>query len=89
MIARDVIVDALRMSAANQNKVIAANIFGKLKTIFQMVALILMFFVFNHNSEGNPLNYYLLQNILMYVALLVSIMSGVIYFIKYSNSANI
>ena len=39
MIGRDLIVDALRLVAANQNKVLAANIGGKIKTVLQMVAI--------------------------------------------------
>ena len=39
MIARDIVVDALRLIAVTKNKVVAANIWGKLKTVFQMVAI--------------------------------------------------
>ena len=39
LVARDIVVDALRFIAANKGKVIAANIFGKLKTVLEMVAI--------------------------------------------------
>ena len=39
MVARDTVVDALRFIAAQKGVVIAANIFGKLKTVLQMVAI--------------------------------------------------
>ena len=39
MVARDTVVDALRFIAAQKGTVIAANIFGKLKTVLQMVAI--------------------------------------------------
>ena len=39
MIARDLVVDALRFVAASKGIVLAANIFGKLKTVFQMVSI--------------------------------------------------
>ena len=42
MIARDIVVDAVRLNAMRKNVVVAANIFGKLKTVFQMVAIILI-----------------------------------------------
>jgi len=39
MVARDTVVDAIRFIGAQKNVVIAANIFGKLKTVLQMVAI--------------------------------------------------
>jgi phosphatidylglycerophosphate synthase len=59
-------------------------VFGKLKTIFQMLAIMAIFFVFNSFDESKHLNYYFFQNILMYLALLTSIVSGIIYFAKYN-----
>ena len=38
MIGRDLVVDALRMIAVKNNVVIAANKFGKAKTVLQMIA---------------------------------------------------
>ena len=38
LVARDIVVDALRFIAAQKNVVIAANIFGKAKTVLEMVA---------------------------------------------------
>lgn len=82
MIGRDVIVDALRMYASSQKKVIPANLFGKLKTIFQMLAIIVIFFGFNSSDTTKYLNYYLCQNGLMYLALITSVVSGIIYFTR-------
>ena len=42
MIARDLIVDGLRMSAPNSGEVVSAGIFGKLKTVLQMFALVFL-----------------------------------------------
>jgi CDP-diacylglycerol--glycerol-3-phosphate 3-phosphatidyltransferase len=84
MISRDVIVDALRAYAISQKREIAANIFGKLKTIFQMIAIFVIFFLFNSDQVNQRLNYYLFQNLGMYLALIFSILSGVIYFVKYT-----
>ena len=39
MIARDLIVDALRLIAVQKGEVIAANYFGKAKTVLQMIAI--------------------------------------------------
>ena len=42
MIARDTVVDGCRMIAANNGKVVAAQMMGKLKTVFQMVTIALI-----------------------------------------------
>jgi CDP-diacylglycerol--glycerol-3-phosphate 3-phosphatidyltransferase len=47
MIARDVVVDAGRMHASSRGVVVPANIYGKLKKIAQMFAIIVLFFIFN------------------------------------------
>lgn len=44
VIARDTIVDAIRMMAASRGKVIAAGISGKIKSAFMMIGLSLTFF---------------------------------------------
>lgn len=81
MICRDIIVDAGRIYAAQAKKTIAADIFGKLKTIFQMVALILIFFIFN-NQPSPDLWYWLIQNFFIYLATIFSLISGINYMIK-------
>lgn len=42
IIARDLMIDSIRLLASNKGKVIAADIWGKLKTFFQMVAIIVL-----------------------------------------------
>jgi CDP-diacylglycerol--glycerol-3-phosphate 3-phosphatidyltransferase len=62
MIARDVIVDAGRMHASSKGKVVPANIYGKLKTICQMVAILIIFFGLNGNfirDNNRMINFYL------------------------------
>ena len=81
MIVRDLVVDALRFVAASKGIVLAANIFGKLKTVFQMVAIpvvLLNGFPFSFfDLDWNP--YLRLGTILIYLATLMSLLSGVIY----------
>ncbi len=86
-ICRDILVDGLRMMLASENIVLAADKWGKLKTIFQMVGLTLIFFV--HNQD--PINFYHMFDwadwtqvviiIPMMIALLFSIISGFNYYI--------
>ncbi|MDR3257770.1 MAG: CDP-diacylglycerol--glycerol-3-phosphate 3-phosphatidyltransferase [Mycoplasmataceae bacterium] len=93
MIARDVIVDATRMYASNKQIVVPANIWGKLKTVAQMLAILIIFFIFNmvdigtakivYSSHQFEKSYYGIQNLMMFVALFFSILSGVIYLVKF------
>ena len=86
MVARDTVVDALRFIAAQKGVVIAANIFGKLKTVLQMVAIgavLLNDFPFHYIYPNNPYQEYLsVTAILVYLATAVSLLSGIIYVIQ-------
>lgn len=83
-VARDIVVDALRFIAAQRNIVIAANIFGKMKTVFQMVAI--SFVLLN----GWPFSYFdanwmvglHITDFIVYIATAISLLSGVIYVIQ-------
>ena len=82
MVARDTVVDAMRFIAAQKNVVIAANIFGKLKTVLQMVAIsavLLNDFPFHYMYPDNYNPYLSVTAFLVYAATLVSFLSGVIY----------
>ena len=83
MIARDLVVDALRLIAVQKNKVIAANIFGKMKTFFQMVAIPAVML------NDWPFSYFdaswgawRISLVLVYIATAMSLISGVIYVIQ-------
>lgn len=81
MIARDLIVDALRLVAVKKNIVIAANIFGKAKTVLQMVAipmLLLNDWPFNYFDNKWP-QALQISNWFFYAATIMSVVSGVIY----------
>ena len=75
MIARDLIVDGLRMSAANSGEVVSAGIFGKLKTV-QMFALVFLLL------KDWPFVYMgiCMDQILLWAATVASLYSGWIYF---------
>ena len=82
MVLRDLVVDTMRFVAASKGEVVAANIFGKLKTVFQMVAIPVCLL------NGFPLSYlggpalYDGAHILVYLATLMSLVSGVIYVVE-------
>ena len=84
MIARDIVVDALRFIASSKNVVIAANIFGKMKTVLQMVAIVLVLlngFPFSY-FDNNWISGLHITDFVVYLATFVSFMSGVIYVIQ-------
>ena len=85
MVARDTVVDALRFIGAQKGVVIAANIFGKLKTVLQMVAIgvvLLNDFPFHYLYKENTNPYLTVTAFLVYLATLVSLLSGIIYVIQ-------
>lgn len=81
MVIRDLVVDGLRFMVAKKNVVVAANIFGKLKTVTQMVAIIVVFlngFPFSYFDYNWPA-YIHISDWLCYIATFFSVLSGIIY----------
>lgn len=78
MIWRDMVVDGLRMSASSKGNVVAANYLGKLKTVLQMSAIIVVLL------NNWPFAYLGIpfDQIIFWLATIVSIVSGIDYFIK-------
>lgn len=77
-IARDTIVDAIRLLMIEKQVVIAASSLGKLKTVFQMLALV---FLLIYNLPFVLINIPF-ATILTYIALFFSIVSGFDYLYK-------
>ena len=83
MICRDIIVDAIRLNAVRKNIVVAANIFGKIKTVLQMVSLIFILINdFNLDSLFGLPNYLYIGQIMIYLATCASVVSGIIYLVQ-------
>ncbi len=78
MIWRDTMVDGMRMNASAAGKVVAAGLLGKLKTVLQMFAII---FLLLHNAPFVFLSIPI-DEILLWAAVVVSLISGVQYFMK-------
>ena len=84
LVARDIVVDALRFIAASRGKVIAANIFGKLKTVLEMVAIgvvLLNGFPFRYFDLNWPAGIHI-ADIFVYLATAASLISGIIYVVQ-------
>ncbi len=75
-IGRDTIVDVIRMIVSAKGEVVAASKYGKLKTVFQMVA-ISMILMYNIPFEefGVPV-----AGILLYVSVFFSVFSAIDYY---------
>ena len=76
---RDLIVDGYRTFLASKQIIVSANMLGKIKTVLQMIALIVVLFIFN--GTFNNIAYYLLQNGLFFVATLMTVISGIYYLV--------
>lgn len=91
IIAREFAVTGLRAVAASEGIVIAASMWGKTKTVVQIVAIIFALLNLNNNYI-NFASYLGLENISLFMnittkitmgaAIIVTIISGVDYFIK-------
>lgn len=73
IIAREFIISGFRLIASDKGVVIAANYFGKFKTVFQMLMVIVM--VLNLNFSW----WFILGIILMWISLVLTILSLVVY----------
>ncbi len=80
ILAREFIVSGIRLVAAGKGNVIAASIWGKMKTVFQMVAIIaaiLLMFPFCPQNTA-----VMISDILVWLSAFVTVISGADYVIK-------
>ncbi len=73
---REIAVDGLRMVAVEQRKVIAAGKLGKIKTTLQIVTLVVFLL------KNQPFAPFPMDSILMVLTVLMTLWSGVDYFVK-------
>ena len=76
IIAREFIISGFRLIAADNGVVIAASIYGKFKTVFQMVMIIMLLI-----DIKSPV-YSTLTKIVIYIALIMTVVSLVDYLYK-------
>ena len=80
ILTREFIVSGIRLVAAGDGKVIAASIWGKMKTVFQMVAIIAsILLLYPVVPEATSI---LITNILIWLSAAVTLISGADYVIK-------
>lgn len=80
IIAREFIISGFRLIASDNGRVIAASYWGKFKTTFQMIMVILMI--------ADIPQLYLLTQIVMYIALVLTVVSLVDYLVKNKDVMN-
>ncbi len=78
MISRDTIVDAIRLVASQKNIVLAASYLGKAKTMTQMIAICLLLL----NNIVFAYWHIPMDQIMIWLATVISFVSGVDYFMK-------
>ncbi len=74
VLARELAVDGLRMLAASKGQVIAAGKLGKIKTVSQMI-LVILFFVFRRPVPADPF-----MTVGAIWVLVITLLSGIDYF---------
>ena len=75
---REFMVSGIRLSAAEQGTVIAANIWGKIKTTFQDVSLVAILLLRALGVAFLPP----LSNVLLWICAALTVVSGVIYLVQ-------
>lgn len=78
MTARDLVVDAMRMSASTSGEVVSAGFYGKLKTVLQMIAILFLLL----NNWPFVYLHFPMASLLLWAACFCSLYSGWIYFQK-------
>lgn len=93
IIAREFAVSGLRTIAASEGKIIAASWWGKIKTVTQIIAILLLLIKVNigstqyltnlvNNHVGIKQFFDIAPNIFLILAVIITIISGIDYFIK-------
>ena len=79
ILAREFAVSGVRMLAASSNTVIAANMWGKVKTVLQMLTILFYFFAAALAGATDVMAVSLISNILCWLVALATVVSGGIY----------
>ncbi len=78
---REFAVSGIRLVAAGTGEVIAASFWGKLKTVSQMVAIIITFLLVITNVFPDNINYIII-NVVVWISTVFTLLSGADYILK-------
>ncbi len=79
ILAREFAVAGVRMLAAADNKVIAANIWGKVKTVLQMLTILFYYFAAALSGPTDVMAVAIITQLLCWAVAVVTLLSGGIY----------
>lgn len=82
IIAREFIISGFRLVASDQGTVIAASYWGKVKTTFQMLMVILLILNLSENIPSVSGIICVVEQIFIYISLLLTVISLVDYLVK-------
>lgn len=82
IIAREFIISGFRLVAADNGIVIAASYWGKFKTTFQMLMVILLIMNLSENLPNAVTVITVCEQVLIYVSLLLTVVSLIDYLVK-------
>lgn len=85
IILRDFIVNSIRLLAASEGKVIAADIYGKIKTVVQMVAIVMILIYQMLEDKVGILilnNVKICADVLVWLAVILTVISAINYLAK-------
>ena len=81
ILAREFTISAIRIVAASQGEVIPANIYGKIKTVSQMISsiIILLAIVLEKENIYVMSNLNFLSSVLLWITAVFTVVSGAVY----------
>ncbi len=86
IIARELIISVIRQVAASKSIVLQANIYGKIKTVLQVVSLPMLILLNGTQRVNNVASFFdylwIISVILFLLAVIMTIVSGLIYIIQ-------
>jgi CDP-diacylglycerol--glycerol-3-phosphate 3-phosphatidyltransferase len=81
ILAREFMVSGLRLVTANEGIVVAAGIWGKLKTAFTMIALVAIMCIEGFFGHGGTV--FAISEVLIWISVVFTVISGGIYLKTY------
>lgn len=93
ILARELIITSIRLIGASKNKVIAANRWGKVKTVSQIVTILVVLFsqyvleLFSTEPISFELSniFLIINNTLIFITVALTVVSGIVYIYENRN----
>ena len=79
IVSRDIFVDSIKMVAGQKSGAVGASIAGKIKTVFMLVGITLLFF---YDLPFSLMGINWVSRVIIMIATVLSVISGVQYYVK-------